>query len=113
MIRGPENPPPQPPAAAQGATTAPSAGTPASTSGPVVSCVVATNILRLRVEPRLGAAETIAGLFAGTKLDAFARNEAGTWIRVRMRVGTQEGWVSAQPGLITCDGPLAGLPVSP
>ena len=104
IIRQPENPAPQP-------VVAPS---PAPLSSPmtILTCTVNVDLLRLRSGPRDGDQPTIAGLFKDTQLEAIARNADSSWILVRIRGSSQEGWVSAEPSLTACDGPIEGLPVS-
>ena len=79
---------------------------------PVLTCAVTADLLKLRVGPNGGEAPTIAGLFKSTQLEAFGRNTDGSWIRVRIQGGNQEGWVSALPALVTCNGSIADLAVS-
>jgi hypothetical protein len=84
----------------------------ASSAVPVLTCAVTAELLKLRSGPNGGEAPTIAGLFKSTQLEAIGRNVDGSWIRVRIHGGTQEGWVSALPTLVTCDGAIASLMVS-
>lgn len=76
----------------------------------LVTCTVTVNLLRLRPTPQISTMPAIAGLFEGTQLDALARNADGTWIWGRVHGSSLEGWVSAQPTLITCNGSVASLP---
>jgi hypothetical protein len=101
IVRQPENPAPQGPSA-----------TPSPTPAPSLACTVTVDLLRMRSAPRAGDEPTIAGLFIGTQLDASGRSADSGWIWVRIHGQDQVGWVSALPGLTSCNGNIAGLAVA-
>jgi hypothetical protein len=90
----------------------PIAAKPSPTPVTTVTCSVVANLLKLRPSPSFTSEPAIAGLFQGTQLDAYGRSADGTWLRVGIHGGSQEGWVSSLPSLILCNAPTGGLPVS-
>ena len=101
IVEQPQNPPPPGPTA-----------TPAPVATPSLACTVTVNLLRMRAAPRAGDEPTIAGLFLGTQLDATGRNADGSWLWVRIHGQDQAGWVSAQPGLVSCNGEIGALAIA-
>jgi hypothetical protein len=87
--------------------------TPPASSRPEPLCtVVAENALNLRSGPGIAYAPPIATLPNGTRLEPLARSPDVPWIQVRVQGSDQIGWVSAAPAYISCNVPMADLPVS-
>jgi hypothetical protein len=76
------------------------------------TCTVTVDLLRLRPEPSLTDQPALAGLFNGTQLDALGRSADSSWLRVQIHGATQTGWVIARTDYISCNVPVAGLPVA-
>jgi CHAT domain len=109
---GAASPVPPVTAAAIVSPTPPTSPTPAPPSPTALpSCRIVAARVNLRAGPGTIYPAVAQSLAAGTLLTPLARNPAGSWLSVQIQGTSRSGWVIADPGLLTCNIPIAELPI--